>query len=116
MNCATQLSGICHSIFQGSLSLQKVPTLWKMSIVVPVPKKSRPSSPNDFRPVALTSHVMKSFEKIIKTMIMTHTDHLLDPLQFAYWPGRGVEDAVATLINFVILRKPKPMPEFSTWI
>ena len=39
------------------------PTLWETSIVVPVPKKSRPASPNDFRPVALTSHVMKSFEK-----------------------------------------------------
>ena len=61
-NCATQLSGIFHSIFQASLSLHKVPTLWKTSIVVPVPKKSRPASPNDFRPVALTSHVMKSFE------------------------------------------------------
>ena len=45
---------------------------------------------------------MKSFEKIIKTMIMTRTDHLLDPLQFAYRPGRGVEDAVATLINYVL--------------
>ena len=69
---------------------------------MPVPKKSRPAIPNDFRPVALTSHVMKSFEKIIKTMIMTRTDHLLDPLPFAYRPGKGVEDAVATLINYVL--------------
>ena len=69
-----------------------------MSIVVPtVRKKSRPARTNDLRPVALTSHAMKSFEKIIKTMIMTRTDHLLDPLQFAYQPGRGVEDAVAAL-------------------
>ena len=67
---------------------------------MPVPKKSRPA--NDIRSVALTSHVMKSFEKIIRTMIMTRTDHLLDPLQFAYRPGRGVEDAVATLINYVL--------------
>ena len=28
-----------------------------------IPKKSRPASPNNFRPVALTSHVIKSFEK-----------------------------------------------------
>ena len=88
-----------HSIFQASLILQKVHTLWKTSIVVPDPKKSRP---NDFRPVALTLHVMNSFEKIIKTMIMTRTDHLLDHLQFAYRPGRGVEDAVPTLINYVL--------------
>ena len=97
-NCATQLSGIFHSIFQASLSLQNVPTLKKTSIVVPVPKKSRPANPNDFRPVALTAHVMKSFEKII----MTRTNHLLDPLQFAYRPGRGVEDAAETLISYIL--------------
>ena len=39
-NCATWLSGIFHFIV--SLCLQKVPNLWKMSIVLPVPKKSRP--------------------------------------------------------------------------
>ena len=35
-------------------------------------------------------------------MIMTRTDHLLDPLQFTYRPGRGVEDTVATLINYIL--------------
>ena len=34
-------------------------------------------------------------------MIMNRTVHLLDPLQFAYRPGRGVEDAIATLLNLV---------------
>ena len=52
-NCASQLSGIFHSVFQASLSLQKVPTLWKTSIVMPVSNQSHPASPNDFRPVAL---------------------------------------------------------------
>ena len=72
-NCATQLSGIFHSIFQASLSLQKIPTLWKTLIILSVPKKSRSSSPNDFHTVALTSHIIENFEKIIKTMIMTRT-------------------------------------------
>jgi len=35
-------------------------------------------------------------------MIMIHTDHLLDPLKFAYRPGRRMKDAVATLINYVL--------------
>ena len=37
-NCATQLSGIFHFIFQVALSLQKIPTLWKTSTVIPVSK------------------------------------------------------------------------------
>ena len=57
-NCVTKLSGIFHSIFRASLSLQKAPTLWKTSVVGPVPKKFRPASPNDFRPAALTPHVI----------------------------------------------------------
>ena len=47
--CATQLSGIFHFIFQVYLSLQKIPTLWKTSTVIPVPRKPGPASPNDFR-------------------------------------------------------------------
>ena len=35
-------------------------------------------------------------------MIMTLIDLLLDPMQFRYRPGRVVEDAVATLINYVL--------------
>ena len=100
--CASQLSGIFRSIFQASLSSHKIPILWETSTIVPVPKKAHPVIPNDFRPIALTSQVMKSFEKIIKTMIMNRTVHLLDPLQFAYRPGRGVEDAVTTLLNLVV--------------
>ena len=57
-----------------------------------VPKKSRPAIPNDFRPVALTSHVMKSFEKLIKTMIMSRTDHLLDPRSYlSLYPSRVLQ-------------------------
>ena len=33
-NCATQLSGLFRVIFQVSLSLQKIPTLWKTSTVI----------------------------------------------------------------------------------
>ena len=33
--------------------------------MVPVPKKSRPSDPADYRPVTLTSHVMKVLERLV---------------------------------------------------
>ena len=45
---------------------------------------------------------MKKFEKYVKTLIMIRTDHLIDPLQFLYRPGRGMDGAVATLINYVV--------------
>ena len=57
-SCAKQLSPIFHPIFNVSLSQQKVPRL--STELIPVPKVSRPKTLNDFRPVALTSLLMKS--------------------------------------------------------
>lgn len=45
--------------FSLSLSLLRVPTLCKTSCLVFRPKTAQPSGPNDFKPVALTSHLMK---------------------------------------------------------
>lgn len=59
--CADQLSGIFHHIFSLSLELQTVPKIWKQAVIVPVAKGSSPKILNDFRPVALTSLVMRRF-------------------------------------------------------
>lgn len=101
INCAEQLAPIFAYIFNMSLYQQRVPDLWKQSIIVPIAKISRPKAQNDYRPVALTSLVMKSFEKLVKRELMIKTEHLLDPLQFAYRCNRGVQDATLTLLNLV---------------
>lgn len=54
---------------------------------------------NDLRPVALTSAVMKCFEKIILKQLLQEVSPLLDPNQFAYRAERGIEDALLSLIN-----------------
>ena len=100
--CAEQLGPIFYTIFNLSLNQQCVPSLWKQSTVVPVAKVSKPKSLNDFRPVSLTSLVMKQFERLIKAELVCKTESLLDPYQFAYREGRGVQDATATLLNLVL--------------
>ncbi|XP_061094961.1 hydroperoxide isomerase ALOXE3-like [Conger conger] len=52
----------------------------------PPPSFQSPKSQglNDYRPVALTSVVMKSFERLMLSHLKSITDPLLDPLQFAY--------------------------------
>lgn len=78
-----------------------VPRLWKDSVIVPVPKNKTPKSLTDFRPVALTSLVKKSLEKLVKDAVMDSVQDKLDRLQFVYRSGRGVEDATGTLLNVV---------------
>ena len=99
VHCASQLSGVLQHIFNLSLSLQRVPVLWKTSCLVPVPKKVRPSTPSNYRPVALTSHLMKSLERLILSLLRPLVSSSLDPLQFAYQRKLGVEDTIIFLLH-----------------
>ncbi len=76
-----------------------VPQLWKHSTVIPIPKKSKTTALNDLRPVALTSLGMKAMERILKHHIIRAKDFLIDPLEFAYRAGRGVDDAKTLIID-----------------
>ncbi len=49
--------------------------------------------------MALTSVVMKSFEKLVLAYLKDITGHLLDPLQFAY---RSVDDAVNMGLRYIL--------------
>ena len=97
--CGEQLCDVFQKIFQWSVNSACIPTLWKTSNIIPVPKKNNPVVNNDYRPVALTSIAMKCLERIIKKLLLDNVSHLLDPLQFAYRPGRGTEDATLTLLQ-----------------
>ena len=96
---AMELSPILHSIFWESYRTATVPTLWKTSTIIPVPKKPRPSEPNHYRPVALTSIMMKLLERLILNIMLPAVRSQLDPYQFAYRAKRGTEDAVACLLH-----------------
>ncbi len=68
-SCADQLAGLFTSIFNESLATSVVSTSFKKSVIIPVPKNSKPSCLNDYRPVALTSTVMKVFERLLENHI-----------------------------------------------
>ncbi len=98
-SCADQLAGLFTSIFNESLATSVVPTPFKKSVIIPVPKNSKPSCLNDYRPVALTSTVMKVFERLLKKHICSSIPTTLDPLQFAYRPNRSTDDAISQVLH-----------------
>ena len=73
-----------------SLSKCKIPHCFKKSTIIPVPKKSTVSCLNDYRPVALTSVVMKTLERLVLQFLKSVIDPLLDQFQFAYRNNRSV--------------------------
>ncbi len=98
-SCADQLAGLFTSIFNQSLATSVVPTSFKKSIIIPVPKNNKPSCLNDYRPVALTSIVMKVFERLVKSHISSSISVTLDPLPFAYHPNRSTDDAISHILH-----------------
>ncbi len=98
-SCADQLAGLFTSIFNESLATSVVPTSFKKSVIIPVPKNSKPSCLNDYRPVALTSTVMKVFQRLLKKHICSSIPATLDPLQFAYRPNRSTDDAISQILH-----------------
>ena len=105
--CASQLCSVFANLFNWSLRECCVPSVWKNSVICPIPKKKNPSSLNDYRPVALTSIVMKCFEKLILRRLFTFTNKNLDPLQFAYKPHRGTDDAILSVLHNAFLHLDK---------
>ncbi|KAF7657813.1 hypothetical protein LDENG_00022000 [Lucifuga dentata] len=55
--------------------------------------------PNHFRPVALTSHLMKTMERLILNHLCPLVSSTLDHLQFTYQPGTGVDDSLIYLLH-----------------
>ncbi len=100
--CADQLAPIFTQIFNRSLELCEVPSCFKCSTIIPVPKKPKITGLNDYRPVALTSVVMKSFEKLVLAYLKDITGPLLDPLQFAYRANGSVDDAVNMGLHYIL--------------
>ncbi|KAF7644468.1 hypothetical protein LDENG_00221520 [Lucifuga dentata] len=98
-DCADQLYQVVLHIFNLSLSLARVPVLWKTSCVVPVLKTAHPREPNHFRPVGLTSYLMKTMERLILNYLHSLVSSSLGPLQFTYQPGIGVDDAIIYLLH-----------------
>ncbi|KAI4883190.1 hypothetical protein NFI96_029396, partial [Prochilodus magdalenae] len=107
-SCADQLCRVVEHMFSMSLKLGRVPQLWKTSCVVPVPKTQHPKDLNSYRPVALTSHLMKSLERLVLTHLRPLVRPSMDPLQFAYQPGVGVDDAVIYLLHRALFHLEKP--------
>ena len=59
--CADQLAGVFTDIFNISLIESVIPTCFKQTTIVPVPKNTKATCLNYYRPVALTSIAMKCF-------------------------------------------------------
>ena len=88
-------------ILNSSFHEQKVPFLWKMASVTPLPKDSIISDFNkDMRPISLTSTLSKISESItIERGLKSHILSFIDPCQFGFLPGFSTTLALISMIH-----------------
>ena len=89
-------------IFRACLATGYVPALWHQAKVVFIPKPSRSSycGPRDFRPISLTSFLLKTMERLVDRFLRDEILALqpLHPNQHAYQAGKSVETALHQLV------------------
>ncbi len=75
------------------------PIEWKRARLAPIAKVPNSTNPAEYRPVSILVNMSKPYERwflhCLLPFIAVHNH------QFAYWPGRSTEDAIALLQHFV---------------
>ena len=88
-NCAVGLAYPLSLLFTLSYNTGYLPREWKVAHVVPVFKKGCKDNVENYRPISLTSLVMKTFERIMKDEILKRTSHFLDTRQHGFLNGKS---------------------------
>ena len=76
-----------------SIDEGRIPEVFKLAYVTPIHKGGSKQNPEQYRPVSLTSHVIKIFERVIKKKIMAHLigKQKLNDGQHGFVPGRSTQ-------------------------
>ena len=86
-----QLASVFTDMFNLYLIESVIPTCFRQTTIVPVPKKVKVTCLNDYCPIALMSVAMKCFERLVMAHINTIIPETLDAVQFVYCPNRSTD-------------------------
>ena len=73
--CKQELSHPLLLIWRDSLNHGHVPQTYKNQIITPVHKKASKADAENYRPISLTSHVIKIFERVVRIHIVKHLEN-----------------------------------------
>ena len=93
---ATSITPSVTKLFNQSIVQARIPTHWKKSVIVPVPKTSDTSTPTNYRPISLLPLLSKLLESHIYELIMHHlqSNQILTASQWGFLEGRSTVTAL----------------------
>jgi len=87
--CAHTLAPALEILFTKCYVSGNLPSNWKCMIVVPVHKKGSKNDVKNYRPISLTSLVVKVMERIIRDELLGRCNELIDPRQHGFLPNKS---------------------------
>ena len=91
-------------IFNDIWETVKFPESWQLSTVIPVPKSGKDhTEPTNYRPIALTSCVCKTLERMINIRLVWYleSNNLISPVQSGFRSERSTNDNLIRLETFI---------------
>ena len=75
-----------YSIDKGS-----IPDIFKQATTIPIHKGGNRAVPKNYRPISLTSHIMKVFDRVVRARLVNYmeTNNLMNNSQHGFRQGRS---------------------------
>ncbi len=102
-NCAPSLNTPLSILFNASYVQGTLPVEWKTANVVPIHKKGRKDDIENYRPISLTSLVMKIFEKCLRNRIYNKCKPYITNKQHGFLPERSCTTQMLNYSNILSL-------------
>ena len=96
-NCASSLANPLSRLFNLSYRSGNLPPEWKLANIVPIFKKGKKPNVQDYRPISLTSLVMKTFETCIRDKLFDICKDKINNNQHVFLPQKSCN---IQMINF----------------
>ena len=90
-NCKDTLSYPIYLIWKYSFESGTIHEMFLTQMITPVHKKGSRSKPENYRPISLTSHIIKTFERIVRDKLVEYleSNNLLNCSQHGFRHGRS---------------------------
>ena len=90
-SCKEELSYPIWKIWRESLDTGFIPSIFKNQNITPIHKKSSRAEASNYRPISLTSHIIKTFERIFfqKLVEFIEKNQIIKSTQHAFTRGRS---------------------------
>ena len=92
------------SIFNSSFSLAHCPRIWRVATIIPLLKAGKsPSEAASFRPISLTSCVVKLLERIIADRLyyIAEANNMFSRFQAGFCKGWSCEDQITQIVQAI---------------